>query len=341
MKTNLSHYKKIFSDVDKRDLVGVYLLEGSEGYIMEKMAARIVSSIVPEDLKAFNLAIAYGGEVDLDEFIASASSFPFLADHRVLILRELEKLRGGWKRLVAYCEKPVPSSVVILLYNPYDERGGRSRAPKDFSRLEAAVRGAGKVIAFERLTSEDLRAWVRQEAKRIGVDIDSEAADVLIRSAGENLYELQNEIAKLALLFADREVRVADLASVIGSYRLNAVFDLVESIEPGGEARALGILQRIMESGAERPSTIIYHLTRHFLALLKARSGVPGGGYRYERAQRKVSSYAAREIVVWLENLRRAELLLKTSSFPEEALLVGAFVHAFNGSVMEFPLAAA
>ena len=341
MKTNLSHYKKMFSDVEKRDLVGVYLLEGSEGYIMEKMAMRIVSSIVPEDLKAFNLAIAYGGEVDLDEFIASASSFPFLADHRVLILRELEKLRGGWKRLVAYCEKPVPSSVVILLYNPYDERGGRSRAPKDFSKLEAAVRGAGKVIAFERLTSDDLRVWVRQEAKRIGVDLDGEAADALIRSVGDNLYELQNEIAKLALLFSDREVRVTDLASVIGSYRLNAVFELVESIEPGGEARALGILQRIMESGAERPSTIIYHLTRHFLALLKARSGVPGGDYRYERVQRKVSSYGAREIIVWLENLRRAELLLKTSSFPEEALLVGAFVHAFNGSVMEFPLAAA
>lgn len=341
MKTNLTHYKKIFSDVEKRDIVSLYLLHGPESYIMEKMATKIASSIVPDDLRAFNLMVAYGGEVDLDEFVSAASSFPFLSDHRVLVIRELEKLRGSWKRLIAYCENPAPSSVVIFLYNPFEEGKGRSRAPRDFGKLEAVVRRAGRVIAFERLTSADLRIWVRQEAKRGGVELEPDAAEALVQSVGENLFDIQNEITKLSLLYGDRPVRVADLASVVGSYRLNAIYELVGSIEPGSEARSLGILQRIMHSGAERPSGIIYQLTRHFLGLLKAKAGVAAGGYRYERAQRKVSSFGTREIIVWLENLRRAELLLKTSSFPEEALLVGAFAHAFNGSIMESPLMAA
>lgn len=340
MKANLAHYKKIFNDVEKHDHVSLYLLMGPESFIMEKMAMRIASSIVPEDLKAFNLMVAYGGEVDLDEFLSTASSFPFLSDNRVLVLRELEKLRNGWKRLIAYCDSPAPSSVVIFQYNPFEEGRARSRAPRDFKQFEAAVRRVGKIIEFDRLSSADLRVWVRQEAKRAGVELEQEAAEALVQSVGENLFDIQNEITKLSLLYAERPVRVADLASVIGSYRLNAIFELAESIEPGGQARSLAILQRIMHSGAERPSGIIYQLTRHFLGLLKAKTGVAGGDYRHERMQRKASSFRTRDILVWLENLRRAELLLKTSSFPEETLLVGAFVHAFSGSIMESPLGA-
>jgi DNA polymerase-3 subunit delta len=342
VKSNLTHYRKIFNDVAARDIVSLYLLHGPENYIMEKMAEKIASTIVPDDLKAFNYTVAYGSEMkNVDEFIATASSFPFLSDWRVLVLRELEKLRGNWKRLIAYCENPVPSSVIIFLYNPFDEGRGKARDSKDFEKLKAAVGRAGKTIVFERLTDADVRKWVGQEARVCHVEIEDEAVDALVRSVGDDLFDLRNEIVKLSLLYGERRVGVADLAAVIGSYRLNAIRDLVESIEPGQEARALAILHRIVRSGAERPAGIIYQLTRHFLDLLKAKAGVGQGGYRYERSRRAAQAFTTREIVVWLENLRRAELLLKTSSFPEETLLVGAFMHSFKGAYVEFPLMAA
>ena len=341
MKSNLTHYKKIFSDVAGRDIVSLYLLHGSESYIMEKMADKIASTIVPDDLRAFNYTVAYGSEMKADDFIATASSFPFLSDFRVLVLRDLEKLRGSWKRLIAYCENPVPSSVVILLYNPFDEGRGKARESKDFERLKTAVGRKGKALAFDRLTDADVRKWVAQEARLCRVDLDVEAIDALVRSVGEDLFDLKNEIVKLSLLYGDRRVGVEDLVSVIGSYRLNAIRDLVESIEPGHEARAIAILHGIIHSGAERPAGIIYQLTRHFLDLLKAKTGAWQGGYRRERSMRAAQAFTAREILVWLENLRRAELFLKTSSFPEEMLLVGAFMHSFRGAYVEFPLMAA
>ncbi|MDD4858173.1 MAG: DNA polymerase III subunit delta, partial [Candidatus Krumholzibacteria bacterium] len=189
MRTNLAHYRKIFSDVDKRDIVSLYLLNGPESFIMDRMAMKIASSIVPEDLKAFNLTVAYGGEVDIDEFIAAASAFPFLSDQRVLILRELEKLKGSWKRIIAYCENPVPSSVVIFLCNPFDDSRGGSRSPRDLPKLESLVKRAGKVISFDRLTEGDLRVWVKQEAKRLGFELEADSAEALVQSAGENLFD--------------------------------------------------------------------------------------------------------------------------------------------------------
>ena len=339
MKSNLTHYRKIFSDVARHDIVSLYLLHGPETYIMEKMAERIASTIVPDDLKAFNFTVAHGSEMKIDEFIATASSFPFLSDCRVLIIRELEKLRGSWKRLIAYCENPVPSSVIIFLYNPFDEGRGRARESKEFEKLKAVVGSTGKTIAFERLTDADVRKWVAQEAKHCGVALEVDAADALVQSVGDDLFDLKNEIVKLSIRYGDRPVGVADLGGVIGSYRLNALRDL--SIEPGREARTLVILHRILRSGAERPAGIIYQLTRRFLDLLKAKAQVGQGGYRYERARRAAQAFTTRQIIVWLENLRRAELLLKTSSFPEETLLVGAFMHSFKGAYVEFPLMAA
>lgn len=339
MKANLTYYKKIFNDVDTKDIVSLYLLKGPESFIMEEMAARIAAAIVPDDLRAFNLTRSYGGEIDLGTFVATAVSYPFLSNYRVLVLKELEKLRGSWKRLIEYCEAPAATSIVIFLYNPFDE--WRARAPRDFTKFEAAVKKSGKVITFDRLRSEDLMRWVRQTAKRLGVELDAETAEALIGNVGENLFDLQNEITKLSLRFDKRPVAISDLASVIGSYRLNAIFDLLDRIEPGREAEAVTVLQRILRSGAEKPSGIIYQLTRHFLALLKAKAGTGAQGYAFDRIRRKAQTFSIREIIVWLENLRRAELLLKTTPLPEEPLLVGAFIHAYAGEVMECPIMAA
>jgi DNA polymerase III delta subunit len=339
MKTNLTYYRKIFSDVDKRDIVSIYLLSGPETFIMEEMANRITGSIVPDDVRAFNLTTAYGSEIDVDEFIAVASSFPFLSDYRVLILRELENLRGSWKRLIEYCSNPVPSSVVILLYHPYDEWRGTVRHPRDFGKLEAAVKRAGRVISFERLGEHDLTQWVVQHAKRAGLEMDRGAAECLIGSVGDNLFDLLNEITKLSLFVADHPVGESDIAAVVGSYRVGAVPDLIDGIEPGGEARTLRTLSQILRTGAERPAGITYQLIRHFLALLKNKAGCGGGGPWTRVARRKAEFFDTRGLLVWLENLRRAELFMKTSSFPEETLLVGAVAHSMKGRLMEFPVA--
>lgn len=339
MKANLTYYKKMFSDVEKRAIAGLYLLEGPEAFIMEEMANRIAGSIVPDDLRAFNLMTAYGSEVDVDEFVAAASSFPFLSDYRVLVLRELEKLRGSWKRLIAYCENPAPSSVVIFLYHPFDEWKNRIRAPRDFDKLKSTVRARGKVITFERLSLDDVTTWIVQKAKRSGVTMDGDVAEALARSVGDNLFDLANEIEKLAVLAADRRVGLDDLGAVVGSYRLGAISELIDSVVPGKEARAFSILSRVVRTGAERPPSIVYHLIRHFLSLLRSKAGYGGEGTWADRARRQAASFGTRDLIVWLENLRRAELLMKTSSFPEEALLVGAFAHSMRGRLLENPAA--
>jgi DNA polymerase-3 subunit delta len=335
MKVDLAYYRKIFKEIDAQDPAPLYLFLGSEGYIMEEMAGRIADRAVPHDLRCFNLLITYGTEVDIESFVATASSFPFLAEKRVLVIRELEQLRGGWKNLIDYCKQPSPSSIVVFIVNTHDAQGKKIRPPRDFPKLEAAVQGGGRVFRFDPLAGGELQRWIAQKAKKMGMVLDKEALEILVRSVGTNLYELQNELHKLSILYDEAQISAEDLEKVIGRYRMNAVYDLLDAARPDNESAAIDIMSGIFSTGAERPSVVLYQLIRHFLSLLKIKAGFRAGGYMHEMLKRKAGLFQTREIVIWLENLRTAEILLKSTSFPEEILLTSALLHSMRGEVME------
>jgi DNA polymerase-3 subunit delta len=335
MKAGLDYYRKIFAEIDSGDALPIYLLKGEEHFVMEEMVGRLTDRFVTEDMKSFNLSIDHGSEIDIKTFVSTARSFPFLSDRRVMIVRELERLKGKWKPLVEYCANPVDSTVVILLFTTHDEKGRRIRPPKDFTALEKAVKARGKIIQFDRLNDSGLNKWVTSRVKRLNFDIDAGGVSSLISSAGTNLYDLSNELEKLGVVFEGGRVSGEDVASVIGSYRMRSIFDMLDSIIKGDSASALMILSGIINSGAERPSVVVYQLIRHFLTLLRIKAGQGGGGYMYDKMKKAAGRLKTREIIIWLENLRTTETLMKSTAFPEELLLDSAILHSMNGKLID------
>lgn len=333
MKTNLDGYRRIFSEVSKGVVEPVYLLHGSEGFIMEQLAEKIAFSIIDSEMRSFNLDIEYGGETDVGRFLEKASEFPFMAGKRVLILKELEMLRGGVKDLSVYCEDPSPSSIVILIFNSHDENGRKRKVPKGFAQLEKTVGKTGRVIEFSKLNRRDLVTWITAKAKSDGVALTPEAAEAIVRSVGENIYDIKNELDKIIVLFEGREAGIDDIAGVIGSYRYNAIYDLVDSLGSGNGRLSLGILMRILNSGAEKPSVIIYHLIRNFLTMLKIKLGNKSGGYWYRKRKRQADNFTREEILLWLENLRIADIRIKSGYLPDELVILGCFLGSMENKV--------
>jgi DNA polymerase-3 subunit delta len=335
MKAGLDYYRKTFAEIDSGETAPVYLLKGEEHFVMEEMASRIAGRFVSEDMKSFNLSIDYGPEIDMRTLLSTARSFPFLADRRVMIVRELERLKGKLAPLVQYCGDPVDSTVLILLFATHDEKGRRIKPPKDFASLEKSVKRNGRVIQFDRLNDSGIRKWVSSHARRLDFDMDDGAIESLISSAGTDLYDISNELEKLGVVFEGGNVTSRDVARVIGSYRMRNVFDMIDSIGKGDPASTLLILSGIINSGAERPSVVVYQLIRHFLALLMIKSGQGGGGFRYEKLKVDAGRMMTREIIIWLENLRTTEILMKSTTFPEKLLLDCAILHSMKGRMIE------
>lgn len=335
MKAGIDYYRKTFAEIDSGEALPVYLLKGEEHFVMEEMVTRLTDRFVQEDMRSFNLSVDHGSEIDMKTFISTARSFPFLSDRRVMIIRELERLKGKWKQLVEYCAAPVDSTVVILLFATHDDKGRRIRPPKDFTALEKAVMSRGRVIQFDNLNDSGLRKWVYSRVKRLNFTMDDGAVNSLLSSAGTNLYNLSNEIDKLGVVYEGERVTGKDVASVIGSYRMRSVFDMLDSIGKGDVDSALLILSGIINSGAERSSVVVYQLIRNFLALLRIKAGQGGGGYRYDKLKAEAGRLKTREIIIWLENLRMTEILMKSTAFPEKLLLESAILHSVKGRLID------
>ena len=331
MSDNLKRYARIFKDEKGARDCPVYLLRGREEFIINQLAESIIDSNVDRSLRSFNLSVEYAGQTDLSDFVSNADSYPFMAERKVLVLKELENLKGSCAGLTEYCSNPSGTSVVIILHNTHNELGRRNRQPSGYRKLEKAVSRNGRVYDFRKLSERETARWIRQRCRKMGMEITDGAAGTIVNSIGDNLYDIMNELKKLSIVFQGRSVEKENVEEIIGRYRVNAVYDLTDSLRPGNENRSLGILLRILNSGAENPSVLIYNLIRHFLDLLKIKSGHRAGGYWYRKLKKQADAYKHRDILLWLENLRVADLDIKSSLLPDEMVIINCFMNSING----------
>ncbi|MBD3180436.1 MAG: DNA polymerase III subunit delta [Candidatus Latescibacteria bacterium] len=331
MRDNLKRYRMIFREAEELEDCPLFLLRGREEFIMNQLAEKIISSRVDRELRSFNLGVEYAGQVDLGSFISDADSYPFMAGRKVLVLKELEKLKGSCAKLTDYCLNPAGTSVVIMIHNTHNQLGRRNRQPSGYRKLQDAVAANGKVYEFKKLTEAETVSWIKGKCSKLNIDISNEAARSMVRSIGDNLYDIMNEIQKLGIVYQGESVGAGDVENIIGSYRMNAVFDLTDSLTPGGEKRSLSVLIGILSSGAESTSVILYNLIRHFLDLMKIKEGYRAGGYWYRKLKRQADSYRKRDILLWLENLRAADLDIKSSLLPDEMIIMNCFMNSING----------
>jgi len=237
---------------------------------MEEALRALVDAALEGADRTLNLDVVNAAETDARDIVARASSFPMTGERRVVVVREVERLgTGDLEILAAYCEAPSPSSCLVLVGVKPDMR----RNPF------AALRKKGEATEFARVYEEKLPAWIVAHARGRGLTITPEAAALLASTAGSSLREIAGEIEKIALYIGKRkDIAPADVAAVVGMSKEYSPFALQEAIGRRDAARALTILEELLNSGGAVP-LIVATLTNFYLALLKLhdcrRRGLP------------------------------------------------------------------
>ncbi|MGE0393848.1 MAG: DNA polymerase III subunit delta [Vicinamibacterales bacterium] len=229
----------------------LYLLVGDDE--MEKAAvADEIAGLVEEGLAAFNVERLQGGEIKAPALIDAAAQLPMMADRRVVIVAEAEKLLmpkreskaadADAERLEAFVGDAPAHCSVVFVSGRLDERRRIVKQLKE----HAAVVDCGTVI-----DRESAERWVVTRAAKEGVVLGPGAARALAHRVGADIVALRSAFERVSLYaLGTPQVTVEDVKVVVPAMAEEQEdFGIAKAIWRNDAAGALRELKLALDSG--------------------------------------------------------------------------------------------
>lgn len=246
------------SELKGRKFSPVYLFYGEEDFLAGEAIDLIITSALAPEQQGFNLDVVYGSDADARDIVSHASSFPLMAERRVVVVKEVDKLVNK-ELLTPFIERPAPSTCLVL----------QAAKPDMRKKPYAIVKRTGTVIKCDPIRDYQIAGWIGTRVRQQGWEIDAEAVKILAAYVGTSLRDIQNELDKLYIFLGEkRPITPDDIRAVVGLSKEYNVFELQNAIGAKNLASAMEILTRMLDAG-ESPILIVVLLTRYFTTLWK------------------------------------------------------------------------
>jgi DNA polymerase III subunit delta len=238
----------------------VVLVDGDDPTLVAEEVSVVVADLVGEQDRSLAVEDFRGDEVDLAVVADSCATPPFLADRRIVIVRDVGRFSTDEVApLLSYLEDPLPTTVLVLA------AGQGATAPK----LTAAVKARGHVISTK-VAARDTREWVRARLRRAPVRFDGPAGALIENHLGEDVNRLGALLDVLAAAYGEgARLGPAQVEPYLGQAGAVAPWDFTDAIDGGRTEEALVLLHRLLEGGERHPLVVLAILHRHVQSLLR------------------------------------------------------------------------
>ncbi len=241
-----------------------YLVKGDDPALVAQAAHALVGRLVGEGDPSM-MVEEFGGPgvdpVDVGAVIDACTTPPFLVERRIVVVREAGQLTASdAKRLAAYLDDPLPTTVLVLV-------GGGGTVPRCSAK---AVGAAGEVVDTSVGTGKARSQWLAEHLKGGPVRLDGAAAARLSDHLGSDMGRLDGLLDTLAAAYgAGATVTLDDLEPFLGEAGSLAPWDLTDAIDSGKTERALSVLRRMLAAGDSHPLVVMAQLHRHYRQILR------------------------------------------------------------------------
>lgn len=235
-------------------LAPVYLLMGEEPYYLDLVTEAFERNVIPEEDKDFNFLSLYGAETDIESVVSGAQQYPFMADRRLVILKEaqaMDRAKTQLDRLEGYVAHPNPGTVLVVVYKG-DNLNATSRLMKVASKSGAVIFKSAKVKDYQ------LGGPIRDYCQQKKVGIDDGAAELLAAYLGNSLEKLFGEIDKLIIAGGPGLTRInaAMVQENIGISKEFNNFELVRSIGRRDYPQTMRIVDYFARNARNNPTAM-------------------------------------------------------------------------------------
>ena len=262
-------YRKLFKETNQGKWQGVYLFFGEEQYIKQQALNKAIEAMVDPSLRDLNYDQIDGSQLDLDTIINACETLPFMAEKRLVVLKDLSILNGkpdgdiDEDRFLEYIKKMSDTTCLILYCrNGIDKR----------KKIYKYINKAGKAIEFNHLTGRELYTWINQTVENRGKKISFKAIGYLIERVGNSLEDISNELEKLiSYVGKNEEIDIQAIDQVVIPTLEQSIFQLVDAIGEKKTDKALMVLGNLINEGGQAAPPILSMIARQFRLILQCK----------------------------------------------------------------------
>ena len=249
-----------------------YIFHGQDHHSQIETLADLTSKLGDPAMLDLNTNRFEGQHVSFSELQHSCNSIPFLADKRLVIVKDLfspKQKRSFQDELLAYLPDLPETTRLVFLES-------KSLSKRHPARKLAETHEKGFIKEFKRLEGGQLEGWVRQRVKTAGGQIQPYAAHLLAANAGNDLSLLDNEIEKLVLYKGQDTIEPDDVALLCPYVAEASIFDLVDALGERKGKAAAQLLHKKFQEGTD-PFYLFAMFIRQFRLLIQVKESAEHG----------------------------------------------------------------
>jgi DNA polymerase III subunit delta len=290
----------LLDEIEAGRIEPAYLLHGAERFLIDRAVEMLRRRVSQGPMAELNFSRLHGGEASGAEISAEARAVPMMADRRMVLVEDGEKLTAkDLEALDEYLADPAPQCCLVITASRLDMRRGplaRAGRRKQVHRAES-------------LKESEVVPFVRSRAAAREIRLTPEAAAAIASSVGTDCAALDDAVERVGLFAGpEREAGEEEVALVVSPVRQRSVFALVDAIGNRRADQALSLLGELL-ARREEPLRLNALLARHVRQLLLARVHLHlGTGTGALPGLLGVPPFVARKLTGQCRRFRGAEL---------------------------------
>ncbi|MEE8408537.1 MAG: DNA polymerase III subunit delta [Myxococcota bacterium] len=310
--------------MDKEPVLPVYALVGAESTLVTEAMSAVRGTVLTHAAD-FNRDEFRAGDTPIAHVVDAAATMPMMAAKRWVHLSDMQRLKAkDHPTLIAYLEKPSPSTVLCLSGTKIDGR----------TKLGQKLLSSAALFSIEPPTLREVVAWLERRAAKRGYSIDRDAAQLLADLLGTDVGSLDMALDKLATYGGDGKTICAEhIDEVVAPTRLHSIFELTDAIGRRDLTAAATKLRNAI-GGGENALMVLAMIARQLRHLLHVKELCAAGAQQSDIASRvgirpflvqpltdQAKRYNAAELCSALDAVARADVRLKSSRLDPGVIL--------------------
>jgi DNA polymerase-3 subunit delta len=277
--------------------IPVHFVKGDDPSLVLDAVAKLLADLAGDD------PFAVEDVSDVEEPVAAAVDAartpPFLADRRVIVLRELGRFKSDeLVPLLEYLDDPSTTAVMVLVAG-----GGQTS-----TKLATAVRKVGHVTDVTVPSGKGRSTWILDQLHDARVKLERAAIEQLNVHLGEDVGRLPGLLAMLTAAYGEgAKIGVEEMEPFLGEAGGVAPWDLTDAIDSGSTELAISQLHRMLAAGDRHPLVVMATLHRHYASMLR----LDGSGVATENQAAEIlgiKPYPAKKALTQARKLGHAAL---------------------------------